>query len=106
MISRVFTITCPTQRLQRLFVHSISHLDLFQCPVNHVEWSPFSGNVFLSCSSDSYIQLWSQDHYTPVMTFATTQKVVLAVRWSLKQSTVFAAIYGQQVEIWDLNQNM
>ncbi|KAE8276934.1 WD repeat-containing protein 78 [Larimichthys crocea] len=76
------------------------------CPVNHVEWSPFSGNVFLSCSSDSYIQLWSQDHYTPVMTFATTQKVVLAVRWSLKQSTVFAAIYGQQVEIWDLNQNI
>ncbi|XP_063759582.1 dynein axonemal intermediate chain 4 isoform X2 [Eleginops maclovinus] len=76
------------------------------CPVNHVEWSPFSPDVFLSCSSDWSIQLWKQDCSNPVMSFKSTQRTVYTVRWSPNSSTVFAAINGQQVEIWDLNINI
>ncbi|XP_071348649.1 dynein axonemal intermediate chain 4-like isoform X2 [Trachinotus anak] len=71
--------------------------------VNHVEWSPFSPDVFLSCSSDWTIQLWRQSHLSPVMAFTSTQKTVYCIRWSPNYSTVFAAINGRQVEIWDLN---
>ncbi|KAI4825554.1 hypothetical protein KUCAC02_021234 [Chaenocephalus aceratus] len=76
------------------------------CPVNHVEWSPFSPDVFLSCSSDWTIQLWKQDCSDPVMSFKSTQRTVSTVRWSPNSSTVFAAINGEMVEIWDLNLNI
>ncbi|XP_044050038.1 dynein axonemal intermediate chain 4-like isoform X2 [Siniperca chuatsi] len=84
-------------------------LDTYQkhfCPVNHVEWSPFCSDVFLSCSSDWTIQLWKQDRLTPVLSFTSTQRAVYAVRWSPNWSTIFAAINGRQVEIWDLNSSI
>ncbi|XP_031172349.1 WD repeat-containing protein 78-like isoform X4 [Sander lucioperca] len=73
------------------------------CPVNSIEWSPFSPDVFLSCSSDWTIQLWKQECLTPVLSFTSAQRAVYAVRWSPNWSTIFAAINGLQVEIWDLN---
>ncbi|KAM9351985.1 dynein axonemal intermediate chain 4-like [Symphorus nematophorus] len=73
------------------------------CPVNQIEWSPFSSDVFLSCSSDWTIQLWKQDCSSPVLSFTSTQKAVYGVRWSPNWSTIFAAVKANQVEIWDLN---
>lgn len=87
------------------YIHHISHPALSQCPVNHIEWSPFSSDVFLSCSSDQ-IQLWKQDHFTPVFSFTSTQEVVKTIRWSPNWPTIFAAIIGRQLEIWDLDSNM
>ncbi|XP_049929482.1 dynein axonemal intermediate chain 4-like [Epinephelus moara] len=75
-------------------------------PVNHVEWSPFSSDVFLSCSSDWAIKLWKQDLLTPMLSLTSAQKAVSAVRWSPNWSTIFAAISGQQVEIWDLTSSI
>ncbi|KAM8750903.1 dynein axonemal intermediate chain 4-like isoform 1-T1 [Acanthopagrus schlegelii] len=75
------------------------------CPVNHIEWSPFSSDVFLSCSSDQ-IHLWKQDHFTPVFSFTSTQEVVKTVKWSPNWPEIFAAIKGGQVEIWDLDSNI
>ncbi|XP_034540734.1 WD repeat-containing protein 78 [Notolabrus celidotus] len=76
------------------------------CPVNHLAWSPFSPDVFLSCSSDWSIQLWRQDLFTPVLSFTSNEVAVLTVRWSPWLSTVFAAIKAGQLEIWDLNSNI
>ncbi|KAL6106373.1 dnai4 [Pungitius sinensis] len=84
-------------------------LDTYQhhiCAVNRIEWSPFTPDVFLSCSSDWTIQLWRKDRFTPVMSFASTQKAVDAIRWSPKCSTIFAAHNEERVEIWDLNSNI
>ncbi|XP_073327947.1 dynein axonemal intermediate chain 4-like [Pagrus major] len=84
-------------------------LDTYQkhlCPVNHIKWSPFSSDVFLSCSSDGTIQLWKQDQFTPVLSFTSTQEAVNTVSWSPNWPTIFAAIIGRQVEIWDLNSNI
>ncbi|XP_044213816.1 dynein axonemal intermediate chain 4-like isoform X1 [Thunnus albacares] len=91
------------------FSNSQYFLDTYQthfCPVNHVEWSPFSPDVFLSCSSDWTIQLWKQDHLTPVLGFGSTERAVYTVRWSPNWPTVFAAINGKQVEIWDMNSSI
>uniref|UniRef100_A0A665UWH0 Dynein axonemal intermediate chain 4 n=1 Tax=Echeneis naucrates TaxID=173247 RepID=A0A665UWH0_ECHNA len=74
--------------------------------VNHIEWSPFSRDVFLSCSSDWTIQLWRQNLPSPVLSFTSAKRSVNCVRWSPLHSTVFAAVNGQQVEIWDLSTSL
>ncbi|XP_041650850.1 dynein intermediate chain 4, axonemal [Cheilinus undulatus] len=74
--------------------------------VNHIEWSPFCPDVFLSCSSDWSIQLWRQDLSTPVLSFTSTLHPVDLVRWSPLWSTVFAAIKREKLEIWDLNSDL
>ncbi|XP_037110731.1 dynein intermediate chain 4, axonemal isoform X2 [Syngnathus acus] len=76
------------------------------CPVNQVQWSPFSPDVFLSGSADWTIQLWKEDHLTPAMSFTTIQSPVLSVRWSPLWPSVFASIKSEQLEIWDLNASM
>ncbi|XP_047452841.1 dynein axonemal intermediate chain 4-like isoform X2 [Mugil cephalus] len=64
--------------------------------VNLIEWSPFSPNVFLSCSSDWTILLWKQGLVTPVFSFSCTQSAVYSVKWSPNWSTVFAVLHRQQ----------
>nr|XP_049580264.1 dynein axonemal intermediate chain 4 isoform X2 [Syngnathus scovelli] len=76
------------------------------CPVNQVQWSPFSPDVFLSGSADWTVQLWKEDHLTPAMSFTTIQSPVLSVRWSPLWPSVFASIKSEQLEIWDLNASM
>ena len=36
-------------------------------PVNRISWSPFSQEVFLSCSGDWTMRLWHQDKTAPVL---------------------------------------
>ncbi|XP_061573883.1 dynein axonemal intermediate chain 4 [Cololabis saira] len=75
-------------------------------PVNAIEWSPFSPDVFLSCSSDWTIRLWKQGTFRPLMTFRSVMSDVVAARWSPDCSTVFAAINREQLEVWDLNSSI
>uniref|UniRef100_A0A087Y5G6 Dynein axonemal intermediate chain 4 n=1 Tax=Poecilia formosa TaxID=48698 RepID=A0A087Y5G6_POEFO len=72
------------------------------CPVNCITWCPLHPDVFLSCSSDSTIQLWKQDCINPLLSFTSNQPVG-EVRWSPKHATVFSAVNEGQLEIWDLN---
>uniref|UniRef100_A0A673AF14 Dynein axonemal intermediate chain 4 n=1 Tax=Sphaeramia orbicularis TaxID=375764 RepID=A0A673AF14_9TELE len=74
--------------------------------VNHIDRSPFYPDVFLSCSYDWTIQLWKEKTLTPILGFSSSQRSVVTVRWSPHQPDVFAAINGQQMEIWDLNTNI
>ncbi|XP_057691736.1 dynein axonemal intermediate chain 4 isoform X2 [Corythoichthys intestinalis] len=85
------------------------YLALYQkhlCPVNRVQWSPFSNDVFLSCSADWTIQLWKEDCLTPAIGFTSIQSPVLSVRWSPLWPSVFAAVKSEQLEIWDLNASL
>lgn len=77
-----------------------------QCPVNCVTWSPLSPHAFLSCSSDWTIQLWTRDHFHPVLSFTSTQRAVYDIKWSPKWATVFGVVNEGQLEIWDLNSSM
>ncbi|XP_024124486.1 WD repeat-containing protein 78 isoform X2 [Oryzias melastigma] len=82
------------------------YLDTYRkhyCAVNYVAWCPLSRDVFLSCSADCTIQLWTQNQHNPMLSFSTTRKVVHDIKWSSKWATVFAAVYDEQLEIWDLD---
>nr|XP_020475245.1 WD repeat-containing protein 78 isoform X2 [Monopterus albus] len=76
------------------------------CPVNCIAWCPLSPELFLSCSSDWTIQLWKQDHCSPVLGFSSTQGAVYDIKWCPKWATVFGAIKEGQLEIWDLSANI
>uniref|UniRef100_A0A3Q2P1V0 Dynein axonemal intermediate chain 4 n=1 Tax=Fundulus heteroclitus TaxID=8078 RepID=A0A3Q2P1V0_FUNHE len=73
------------------------------CPVNWITWCPFHPDVFLSCSSDSTIQLWKQDCPRPLLSFSSNHGEVCEVKWSPRQATVFGAVYNGHLEVWDLN---
>nr|XP_057932555.1 dynein axonemal intermediate chain 4 [Doryrhamphus excisus] len=85
------------------------YLTLYQkhlCHVNHIEWSPYSPDLFLSCSSDWTIHLWKEGYPTPVKSFSSIQTPVLSVKWSPLWPSVFASISEEQLEIWDLNESL
>ncbi|XP_017335109.1 dynein axonemal intermediate chain 4 isoform X1 [Ictalurus punctatus] len=71
-------------------------------PVYKVTWSPFCPDLFLSCSADWTIQLWSQDHFTPVLSFTSIKEAVYDIMWSPRWATVFGVVNKDRVEIWDL----
>ncbi|XP_051568768.1 dynein axonemal intermediate chain 4-like [Myxocyprinus asiaticus] len=70
--------------------------------VYKITWSPFSPDIFLSCSSDWTIHLWRQDLLKPVLSFTSGQKAVYDIMWSPHCATVFGAVSEGRVEIWDL----
>nr|XP_025041418.1 WD repeat-containing protein 78 isoform X2 [Pelodiscus sinensis] len=72
-------------------------------PVYKIAWNPFSTDMFLSCSADWSIILWSQDSVRPILTFSSTTSVVHDIMWSPKSAFVFASVNEDTVEIWDLS---
>uniref|UniRef100_A0A3Q3B9T7 Dynein axonemal intermediate chain 4 n=1 Tax=Kryptolebias marmoratus TaxID=37003 RepID=A0A3Q3B9T7_KRYMA len=73
--------------------------------VDHVEWSPFSPDVFLSCSSDWTMHLWQRGVSAPTMSFRSIFSEVYSAQWSSNSPALFAALYRPRVEVWDLNLN-
>ncbi|XP_057194414.1 dynein axonemal intermediate chain 4 [Triplophysa rosa] len=87
------------------YSYSEQFLDTYQAhkgSVYKITWSPFSPDVFLSCSSDWTIQLWKQDLCTPVLSFTSSQKALYDAVWSPHCATVFGSVSESRVEIWDL----
>lgn len=77
-----------------------------QCAVNVVTWSPFSPDVFLSCSSDCTVQLWKHNHLCPLLTFICIHGAVQDIKWSPRHAGMFGVVSERQLEIWDLSLNM
>jgi dynein intermediate chain 4, axonemal len=78
-------------------------------PVYRVRFSPFSSNIFMSCSADWTIKVW---HTTKV---GGEQRHILAfqpgdltdhvsdIRWSPKDANVFGSVTGDgRIQIWNL----
>lgn len=73
-------------------------------PVYSVQWCPFHTDLFLSCSADWTVRLWTTERSLPLLTFQTGCDDVHDARWSPSNSTVFAcATAGGCVEVWDLS---
>ena len=78
-------------------------------PVYHVRFSPFSPNVFLSCSADWTIKLWhttktggEQRH---ILSFQPSDLSdhVSDIRWSPYDANLFAAVTGDgRVQLWNI----
>jgi len=74
-------------------------------PIYKLKWSPFSSDVFLSCSADWSIRLWNQQHSGPALNFLSTTKTVNDIAWSPYSPTVFCAVNEGAIEVWDLSVN-
>ncbi|KAG0575392.1 hypothetical protein KC19_5G000900 [Ceratodon purpureus] len=65
-------------------------------PIYQVRWSPFMESLFLSCSADWTVRLWSEDQ--------TTNMPIADVWWSFTHACVFAmASTDGHMEMWDLH---
>uniref|UniRef100_A0A3B4AQ90 Dynein axonemal intermediate chain 4 n=1 Tax=Periophthalmus magnuspinnatus TaxID=409849 RepID=A0A3B4AQ90_9GOBI len=75
-------------------------------PVLGVSYSPLCPGVFLSCSSDWTVQLWTEERLTPALSLSSGHRAVLAVQWSPKAAAVFGAVSETGLEIWDLQSSI
>ncbi|KAG2461654.1 WDR78 protein, partial [Polypterus senegalus] len=75
-------------------------------PVYKIAWSPFSPDVFLSCSADWTIRLWQQDLLKPVLNFSSVNRAIYEIMWSPKSPMIFGAVNEERVEIWDLDNSI
>ncbi|XP_064387275.1 dynein axonemal intermediate chain 4-like isoform X2 [Halichondria panicea] len=75
-------------------------------PVYRVTWSPFVPTLFLSCSADWSVKLWSQDSTTPLHSFHAAQKSIFDVCWSPSDSRIFGCVSEGRIEIWNLEHNI
>ena len=70
-----------------------------------IRWNPFHSGVFISCSADWTVKLWSHNLSSPIMSF-DLGNAVGDVTWSPYSSTVFAAVTSDgKVHIFDLAEN-
>jgi dynein intermediate chain 4, axonemal len=75
-------------------------------PVYNVQWCPYQPNLFISCSADWTVRLWTADRSTPLLTFQNSNEEVHDVQWCPNNSTVFAtATDSGTVEVWDFAQS-
>ena len=76
-------------------------------PVYQVAWSPYSPSLFLSCSADWTIRLWSEDQSAALLTLQSGNESVSDIAWLPLNSTVFGAVTGSgKLEIWDVNESI
>lgn len=87
------------------------HLSAFkghEGPVTQIKCSPFLPHVFLSCSNDWTVKLWSisNEDKNALLEFHSMDlfDTVNDLCWSNTNSTTFALVASDgRVEIWDLN---
>ncbi|KAI9217661.1 hypothetical protein BC828DRAFT_417933 [Blastocladiella britannica] len=72
--------------------------------VHRVKWSPFSNNVFATCSADWTVGLWHQDAERTGLKFYSGRDAIMDVDWSPHSPTVLASVsLDGRIEVWDLS---
>uniref|UniRef100_A0A672HFB5 Dynein axonemal intermediate chain 4 n=1 Tax=Salarias fasciatus TaxID=181472 RepID=A0A672HFB5_SALFA len=106
--SSIYLIGTPEGLIHKcsMFSGQLETYRKHSCAVTCVTFSPFSPDVFLSCSSDWTIHIWKLDQPEPVLSLSSSRTPVWDVRWSPMCPSVFGAVTETQLEIWDLNVNM
>lgn len=78
-------------------------------PVYQLLVSPFCSDIFLSCSGDWNIKLWSQSESKEVLNFRSVDlaHAVHGISWCPSDSTTFGSVAEDgRIEIWDLQQSI
>lgn len=77
-------------------------------PVYQILISPFSSDLFLSCSADWNVKVWHHGDQKELLNFRSVnlQHAVLGVSWCPSQSTMFGTVTEDgRIEIWDVQQS-
>eukprot|EP00040_Diaphanoeca_grandis_P028610 m.166042 g.166042 ORF g.166042 m.166042 type:complete len:854 (-) comp31412_c0_seq2:421-2982(-) len=71
-------------------------------PVYAIKWSPFTPNVFLTCSADWTLRIWDEKTNTTLKVLQPSTTAVTDCAWSPRTPTVLAAVSNSGLAIWDL----
>lgn len=72
--------------------------------VSDVSWSPSDPNKILSCSVDTFINLWDvNDPRKPVRSFQTVSGAY-QVKWNRLSENMFATTHEGELRIWDIRE--
>eukprot|EP00873_Tetraselmis_striata_P018619 jgi/Tetstr1/438883/TSEL_027391.t2 len=73
-------------------------------PVYNIQWSPFRPGLFVSCSADWTVRLWTEEKDTELLTFQSASEQVNDVQWCPTNSTVFGTVTNKgYIEVWDIS---
>ncbi|SPR01361.1 unnamed protein product (mitochondrion) [Plasmodiophora brassicae] len=72
-------------------------------PINRLKVSPFVDGVFLTCSTDWTVRLWSQKSTQSIMSLQSGYDYINDVDWSPSNSCVFAsASRDGRLDVWNI----
>lgn len=80
-----------------------------QGPIYKVRCNPFDPNVFITCSYDWSIKIWTTKQIKPILTCKSMNRncQINDIEWSPFTSTIFAAVIDDgTIEIWDLSKQV
>ncbi|XP_004521728.2 WD repeat-containing protein 78 [Ceratitis capitata] len=89
--------------------HTHNYLEVLKVhdgAVNHMDFSPWSPKLFLTCGNDWTIRIWLEGIYQPLITLSDTYEPIHCAMWSRTHSTVIIAINRDTADIWDLRRNL
>ncbi|XP_054730955.1 dynein axonemal intermediate chain 4 [Anastrepha obliqua] len=89
--------------------HTHSYLEALKVhegSVNHMDFSPWSPKLFLTCGNDWTIRIWLEGIFQPLITLCSRFAPVHCAMWSRTHSTVIIAINRETIDIWDLRRNI
>lgn len=70
--------------------------------VHRVAWNAFVPHVFMTCSADWSVKLWSQHRETPCCTLQAAPAPVMACAWSSRCASMLASLSGGVLNVWDV----
>ncbi|XP_054088180.1 dynein axonemal intermediate chain 4 isoform X2 [Zeugodacus cucurbitae] len=86
--------------------HYLEMLKVHEGSVNHMDFSPWSPKLFLTCGNDWTIRIWLEGIYQPLITLCDRYMPVHCAMWSRTHSTVIIAVNRDTVDIWDLRRTL
>ncbi|XP_014091574.2 dynein axonemal intermediate chain 4 [Bactrocera oleae] len=89
--------------------HTHNYLEMLKVhegSVNHMDFSPWSPKLFLTCGNDWTIRIWLEGIFQPLITLCDRYMPVHCAMWSRTHSTVVIAVNRETIDIWDLRRNL
>ncbi|XP_067614654.1 dynein axonemal intermediate chain 4-like [Eurosta solidaginis] len=89
--------------------HTHQYLDVLKVhegAVNHMDYSPWSPRLFLTCGNDWTIRIWLEGIFQPLITLTERYTPIHCALWSRTNSTVIISINRETVDMWDLRRNL
>ncbi|XP_018802648.1 PREDICTED: WD repeat-containing protein 78-like isoform X1 [Bactrocera latifrons] len=86
--------------------HYLEMLKVHEGSVNHMDFSPWSPKLFLTCGNDWTIRIWLEGIFQPLITLCGRYMPVHCAMWSRTHSTVIIAVNRETIDMWDLRRNL
>eukprot|EP00730_Choanoeca_flexa_P008128 TRINITY_DN12448_c0_g1_i1.p2 TRINITY_DN12448_c0_g1~~TRINITY_DN12448_c0_g1_i1.p2 ORF type:complete len:753 (+),score=192.08 TRINITY_DN12448_c0_g1_i1:3023-5281(+) len=86
--------TYPDSYLESYYAHT--------APIHQIQYSPFDADLFVTCSADWRLIVWSESHPELPYLLHPSNDPVLDVAWSHHKASILASISDETLYVWDL----